>query len=131
MIELSISSARACALLPLMQTLKIHGVRARVTETMSTVAHRETDDAPEQTLIEAGFHLLVTNVEADEFRARVWEPLARLMPITCAHVRDGERYTGCFSNWPGVSVASRCNERGVVGWEAPEGAALVNAGTSP
>jgi hypothetical protein len=43
----------------------------------------------------------------------VWEPLIRLMPIECAHVRDGDKFMGCISNWPGVMVQTRCNERGI------------------
>ncbi len=119
MIELSISSSRAVSMLVLMQALARHNVRARVVETMSTVAYRTGDDAPEEARIEPGFWLLITNVVAADFNERVWGPLTQLMPITCAHVRDGDCYNGCYSNWPGVAVATRCNERGIAGWTPP------------
>lgn len=108
MIELDVSSANCCSLFTLMAALQKAGVHAQVTETMSTVGFRPTPEAEEQTRVEAGFHLLIHNVDAADFRVRVWMPLERLMPIVCAHVRDGDRYLGCVSNWPGVMVQTRC-----------------------
>jgi hypothetical protein len=113
MIELNVSSRRACTLRALMQMLAAQKVVARVVKTESTVSYRDSPDADEQVRIEQGFYLLIHNVEAKDFRARVWAGIELLMPVECAHVRDGDRYMGCLSNWPGVMAESRCNQQGL------------------
>jgi hypothetical protein len=97
----------------MISTLKKAGVHAQVTETLSTVPYRDAPSANEELDIEAGFHILIFNVQPDEFRFKVWGPLTNLMPVECAHV-DTPDYKGCLSNWPGgLFVESQCTDLGV------------------
>ena len=95
MITLDVSSPHCCTLVALIGALKGAGVQAQVTETLSTVPYREVLGAQEELDIEAGFHILIFNVQPAEFRFKVWGPLTGLMPVECGTWRPPSTRGAC------------------------------------
>lgn len=59
---------------------------------------------------EAGFCIKTFNVDSIVYKSKVWEPLKKLLGLTCGFVKKKGEYMGCILNWPNVFRPSLCQE---------------------
>ncbi len=105
MITLSISSSREITIQELAQFFANRHLKANITATTSSVP---CVDDPDQHRVEQGFTLLIFDIDGPTFKQVVWEPLQKLLNLSCAFVKYRQDYMGCVLNWPGVFVESQC-----------------------
>lgn len=50
--------------------------------------------------IENGFLIKIYNMNSNLFKNKVWKVLQPALQLTCAFVRDTDKFTGCILDWP-------------------------------
>jgi hypothetical protein len=102
MSKLYISTEKNISASEIALILAQNGFECQISKNISTIQNKGKSSC------ELGFCIVFFELDKNEFKEKVWEPLSTKLDLKCAHIEYLNKYKGCILNWPGVFTKDNC-----------------------
>lgn len=105
MITLNISTSKKHSKNEILEIFTNNNVECQIIETISSIKGSPKYKS------EKGYSIKIFDLDKNDFKIKIWEPLVFLLDLKCAFIIVENQYMGCIRNWPGVFTQTNCQNQ--------------------